>query len=313
MEGLTSDQLDLMRRERLALSKLTDKQKLFCEEYVRSFNKLAALKAGGYYTPKKQGGKQDKLIQSNFERIMAAAVVGEYITLLKQSVASRLGVSMDDIIDQYKTMAFANIDDYVTWTKDGFTELKSSSDLTKAQKAGILEIVETTTKMGKTVKIKLYNKQTALDRLFEILKDLESSEDKSDGPVRFTQTQINIILQDPVKRRAIEHLAGSGYDKQISLVGTDKDQIEFNKHMDKITNKLLEATSGVNGQRSIECARVEAPEEIGGKEGNRADHEGADQYPVAERKRQSPRQGDGTGPDPVEIVEDGSRYGVDGL
>jgi phage terminase small subunit len=236
-----------MRRERLALSKLTDKQKLFCEEYIRSFDKVAAMTAGGYYMPKDKRGlgtTQRKLIEKNFENIMKSPTVGEYLHLLKQSVASRLNVSMDQIIDEYKAMAFTNMDDYVSWTNAGFQKVKSSKELTRAQKAGIIEISETTTKSGTTVKIKLHNKQTALDRLFEVLKELEEVELKPEGPAKISQTQINVILQDPVKRRAVEHLAESMFDKQICLVGTDKDRIEFDKHMTKITTKLLEATGG---------------------------------------------------------------------
>lgn len=242
--ALTLDQLDLYRRERLALSKLTEKQKTFCEVYVRTFNKLAALKEAGYFTPKYTGGSQDKLIEHDFERVINAPQVQEYIHLLKQSVASRLGFSMDDIVDEFKSMAFTNMDDYVTWTNDGMT-LKSSSQLTRAQKAGILEIKETSNRNSKVVTIKLHNKQPALEKLFEVLKELEEHEAKVDGPAKITQVQINTILMDPVKRRSIEHLAESLYDKQVALVGTDKQRVEFEERMAKITQKMLEVQNGI--------------------------------------------------------------------
>jgi phage terminase small subunit len=317
-KALSIDQLDLMRRERLLLSKLTDKQKAFCESYVRHFNKLVALKDGGYWTPQKSGGSQAVLVQQRFENIMKSPSVQQYILLLKQSVASRLDISMDDIIDEYKSMAFTNMADLVEWDDKGMTILKSSKQLTKAQKAGIAEITETTTKAGTVVKIKLHNKQTALDRLFEILKSLEERETGDEGPAKISQTQINVILGDPIKRRAIEHLAESLFDRQISLVGTDKDRLEFEKHMEKITKKLLETTNGQGATSPGGAAIPLLPETEAG------DGEGADggdtgnkgQKPNApglrNNKTERTAQGAEEGQEEGEL-ETGCRYDIDGL
>jgi hypothetical protein len=320
-ETITTDQLDLMRRERLALAKLTDKQKKFCEEYVRSFDKVQSLQAGGYYLPQDKRGRgtsQKILIERNFEKVMSSAPVQEYIFLLKQSVASRLNVSMDSIIDEYKSMAFTNMDDYVEWDADGITSFKSSEDLTRAQKAGILEITETTTKLGKTIKIKLHNKQTALDRLFEVLKELEENETKPEGPAKISQTQINILLQDPVKRRAIEHFAEGLFDKQICLVGTDKDRLEFDKHMAKITEKLRGITVGNKNSGSVvRIPELTAPQKDAGESGDGADHSGADtpEQKQAGRSEILPsgkEEGDAGDAQDGEL-EDGRRYDIDGL
>lgn len=266
---LTLDQLDLYRRERLALSKLTEKEKVFSEVYIRTFNKKLALKEAGYWTPKHEGGSQEAMLERDFERIISRPHVQAYIHLLRQSVASRLGVSMDDIIDEYKSMAFTSIDDYIEWTDKGITKYKSSKQLTKAQKAGILEFTQTETKLGTTIKIKLHNKQTALDRLFEVLKELEEHETKKDGPAKISQTQINVMLQDPLARRAIEYFAETMFTKQISLVGTDKDRVAFEANMAKITKNLMETTNGATDKRA---ARIEKIEET-----KREDGEGADQ------------------------------------
>lgn len=318
-EVLSIDQLDMLRRERIALSKLTDKQKAFCETYCRTFDKISAMKAGGYYLPKetRKGGSQQALIEKNFNGIMASAAVQEYIFLLKQSVASRLNVSMDAIIDEYKSMAFTNIDDYVEWSNDGFTTFKSSDELTRAQKAGILEITETTTKSGSTIKIKLHNKQTSLDRLFDVLKELEEKDSKPDPTARISQTQINVILQDPIKRRAIEHLAEGMFTKQIHLVGTDKDRLEFDKHLTKITTRLLEATSGVKGSGRIGGAGIPAPGEIEAGGNNAADHSGEDtagKKPVGEGQGvlEGETEGDAGVAAESDIAE-GRRYDIDGL
>lgn len=327
IKKMTLDQADFARREKLALSKLTDKQKKFCEAYVRTFDKVVALREGGYYLPKhtdkSPSSAQTKLIDNNFDRILESAAVQEYITLLKQSVASRIGVSMDDIINEYKNMAFTNMDDYVEWTADGFTSVKSSEELTKAQKAGILEITETTTKAGKTVKIKLHNKQAALDRLFELLKELEKHEADREPAARVSPTQINLILADPIKRRAIEHLADSLFDRRISLVGTDTDRIAFDKNMEKIARKMLEVKSGIAGQGSPGVKGIEAPPP-GGGEGENAgnhrdeDHPGENQNTKRERFTQGGEEGSAVSEADAEgkdegFEEEGNRYPVDGL
>ena len=311
-KNLSLDQLDLMRRERLALSKLTTKQKLFCEEYVSSFNKLQALKAGGFWTPKHKGGAQDKLIQNKYEDVMASEVVQEYIYLLKQSVASRLGVSMDKIVDEYKIMALANMDDYVEWTDKGITKFKSSAKLTRAQKAGILEITETTTLKGKTIKIKLHPKQPALDRLFEILKELEEHETKPKSPAStISQSQINVFLSDPIKRRSVEHIAETLFGRQIALVGTNKEKLEFDQHLTKITTRLLEATSGIGGTRTDRKAQLPAPGERSGEgEDGTADGEGADaEDSISTCEHTCEGETAETSSDKEE-VEDGSRYDI---
>lgn len=312
---LTMDQLDLLRRERLALSKLTDQQKAFCEEWVRSFNKLSALKAGKFWTPKYQGGAQDKLLNANFEALMNNKAVQEYIFLLKQSVASRLGVSMDAIIDEYRAMAFANIADYVEWTDKGFTSFKGSNQLTRAQKAGIVEVIETTTKSGTTIKIKLCNKQSALDRLFDVLKDLEEHETKQEGPVKISQTQINVMLADPVKRRAIEHLAEGMFDKKIFLKGTDAEKLEFDKQLTRITGKLLERAGGITSAGDVGVPRIEAPE-VRGRKGKDTRDCGQVDEPLATQSqgiRKSEGETEGDAIDQGDEQEEGCRYDINGL
>ena len=312
------DKKDWVRREQLALLKLTDQQRKLCESYIRNMDKAVAMTEAGYWVPKTRGPKQLKFIEMNFERYISPPDVQRYLLLLKESVASRLGISMDDIIDEFRAMAFTNMSDFVDWNNDGVTFLKSSKDLTRMQKAGIAEITETTTKAGKIVKIKLHNKQTALDRLFEILRDLEKTDSEEEGPAKISQTQINILLSDPVKRRAIEHLAESLFDRQISLVGTDKQRLEFEERMQKITRRLLEVTdgNGAAGHGSVAGALPEETETIGGEGADRGDRGDENQEPDGAELRhgeeESEAQGGEEGQVPGEL-EAGRRYDIDGL
>jgi len=315
-KALSLDQIDLLRRERLALSKLTDKQKKFCEVYVRTFDRLMAMQEAGYSLPKnRSGGSQIKLIDKTFENIMKSPAVVEYINLLKQSVASRIGVSMDAIIEEYRRLAFANMADYVSWDNKGVTILKSSDDLTEAQKAGVVEITETTTKAGKVVRIKLHSKQASLDRLFEILKELEVHETKDNKATKINPVQVNIMLADPAKRRALEHISEVMFDKKIALNYTDKDKLAFNQQLDKITEKLLGDTHGSSGGRSAGVPQIEKTTGAGGQSADAGDHGQAGRAEDADTVRQPAGPGDTQGADSGEEPEadGGRRYDIDGL
>lgn len=321
---LTIDQIDLYRRERLALSKLTEKEKVFAEVYCRTFDKLLALKEAGYWTPQArkdnkggQGGSQTKLIESNFNRVIERQHVAEYIKLLKQSVASRLGVSMDSIVEEYKVMAFAKISDYYSWDKNGIKTIKDSSKLTLAQKSAIMEMTETTTDRGSTLKFKLFPKQAALDRLFEVLKELEEHEMKPAGPANISQTQINVMLQDSTMRRAIEYMAKHLYDKQISLVGDDKALIEFNQNLDKVMAKVTEATSGISGTGPIGIPQLPQGENTGREGADAGNHRRKNQKTeneIPETEKLVEGEKGGAALDDADLpVEEGNRYPVDGL
>ena len=315
-KALSLDQLDLLRRERLALSKLTDKQKKFCEVYVRTFDRLMAMQEAGYSLPKNRtGGSQIKLIEKSFNNIMSSPAVAEYINLLKQSVASRIGVSMDAIIEEYRRLAFANMADYVSWDDNGVTFLKSSDDLTAAQKAGVVEITETTTKAGKVVRIKLHSKQASLDRLYEILKELEVHDSETGKAAKINQTQINIMLADPAKRRALEHLSEAMFDKKIALNYTDRDKLAFNQQLDKITAKLLGDTHGISGGRSAGVPQIEAVEKTGGQGAYPGDHEETGRTQDADPVDKQAEPGDTQGADGGETQEEdcGRRDDIDGL
>jgi phage terminase small subunit len=315
-KALSLDQIDLLRRERLALSKLTDKQKKFCEVYVRTFDRLMAMQEAGYSLPKnRSGGSQIKLIDKTFENIMKSPAVAEYINLLKQSVASRIGVSMDAIIEEYRRLAFANMADYVSWDNKGVTILKSSDDLTEAQKAGVVEITETTTKAGKVVRIKLHSKQASLDRLFEILKELEVHETKDNKATKINPVQVNIMLADPAKRRALEHISEVMFDKKIALNYTDKDKLAFNQQLDKITEKLLGDTNGSSGGRSAGVPQIEKTTGAGGQsaDAGRYEETGGAEDEIQDNQQSEPgdTQGADSGEEPE--ADGGHRYDIDGL
>lgn len=114
----TEEELMNMSRDEASLS-LNDKQKRFCEIYIKSFNvRLAAKQAG--YTPQSAhviGWK----IRQNPE-------CNRYIAWLKLRIAKDCHVSAMDIIDQYIRIAFADMTDFVT-IKNGSLILKNEDML----------------------------------------------------------------------------------------------------------------------------------------------------------------------------------------
>lgn len=314
------DTLDYERRERLALLRLNEKEKKFCDVFVQTMDWRIALKEAGYAI--QETGRHDFDETHNFaefQRIVKRVHVAEYIMLLKESVVSRLGFSLDEIIEEYRRIAMVKMSDFYTWDSKGIKRLKPAEQLTEEQKSAVMEISETTSKAGTTVKIKLFPKQPALDRLYEILRELEEISKKEardgKGPMVIDKRQVNVFLQDPVNRRSIEHLAEGLMGRSIFLTNKDRKREEFDRYIEQITNRVLggdlEGTGCTGGARLLPGADA-------GESGSETGDGGVDGAGEAEDQLAA---GVGCGPDgpggcdedEQEEVDPG-RYGcIDGL
>ncbi len=298
--------------------RITALEKSFCDQYLKCLDPVKAFRLSGYVTTKaKTDSARDSLDRQKAEALMAKEPCIKYIELMKEDMAARIGISLDDIFEEYKSMAFANMDDYVEWTKTG-VKVKDHTTLTRAQKAGILEITQTKGRNGTTVKIKLYNKQTALDRLFDMLLELQDKKTK-EKPLVMSQQQMNVFLVDPTKRRAIEHVAEAMFGDKIKLIPDATQRARFDKHLNAMTKKFLEAAHGPQAVKDFEDARrAEAGDESGavepGEEQKRVEGPG-----TAHGKGKTARPASGI-PEPAgpgketdgEIAEP-DRYGLDGI
>lgn len=275
------DSVELVRRETLKSLPVTEQERVFCESYVRHFDKWMAFKEAGFKVSKKVDGAgyQGRVLENDIDEILSRSHVQAYLRVLKESVATRVGVTIDGIVDEYKAMAFAKMTDYVTWDSGGLTFVRSSKELSDAQVRGVMEVMETDTKHGKQVKVKLFPKQPALDRLFDILKELESIEAPGEERGIKVKNQINMILADPAMRRSVEVLTEGLFGKRVMLSATDPNKEEFDLVMQNISQRYLEkshggeATEGVS-DKSQTKARV-------GK-GGRGKEEGFSRHQEAE-------------------------------
>jgi len=81
--------------------------------------------------------------------------------------AARLGITPERVLEEYRNIAFANLNDIVHWSDEGMV-FRSDAELKREQVAPISEIVESA-KDHKPYRIKLYDKRSALDAIARFL------------------------------------------------------------------------------------------------------------------------------------------------
>lgn len=148
---------------------LTGKQKRFCEEYIFDFNATRAAKAAGY--------SEDTAYSIGHENLIKPEIQA-YIKELQSDLEKTSGISRLRVLREHEKLAFSSIAHlHNTWIHR--TEFEA---LTDEQKACIAEIQ---TQVRKTsviregmpeqdietefIKIKLYDKQKALDSISKML------------------------------------------------------------------------------------------------------------------------------------------------
>lgn len=149
---------------------LTGKQKRFCEEYIFDFNATRAAKVAGY---------SEETAYSIGSENLKKPEIQAYIKELQKDLEKTSGISRLKVLREYEKLAFSSIANlHNTWIKR-----KDFEKLSEEQKACISEIqTQTRTEMTynpKTeqeepvqvdfVKIKLHDKQRALDSISKML------------------------------------------------------------------------------------------------------------------------------------------------
>ena len=165
----------------LQSDELTDKQKLFCIHYVKTFNATQSAIKAGYSadTAHVQGS-----------RLLSNVKVQEYIRELKANMTDTLFLDAMDVLRKYAAIAFADITDFVTFGKkevqamgafgpleddDGNPIMKEVNYVDFKESTEIDGTIITEAKQGKDgVSIKLADKMKALEKLekyFELIPD----------------------------------------------------------------------------------------------------------------------------------------------
>lgn len=164
---------------------LTEKQKIFCREYIYDWNATRAAKAAGY--------SEDTARVIGSENLTKPAIQA-YITEIQKDLEKIAGISRLQIINEHIKIARSSIAHlHLTWITR-----KDFENLTDDQKACIAEIsTQTRIEMKYSVeeegevpiqvdyvKIKLYDKQKSLDSISKMLGYNEAEKVEHSGEVK---------------------------------------------------------------------------------------------------------------------------------
>lgn len=138
---------------------LSPKQQRFVEEYLIDLNATQAARRAGYSAHTAQRIGSENLSKPLIQDALAARQV---------ALAHANDVTPSRVIEELAHVGFADMTTYMRWGPDG-VRLKDSDTLTPAQCRVVAEVSETKTKDGGTIRLKLHNKLTALEKLGERL------------------------------------------------------------------------------------------------------------------------------------------------
>lgn len=241
---------EIARREFIASLDLNERQIRFCEEYVKDFNFSRAMLAAGWVLKNAQEKYRKRSELAGNPRIRA------YVDLLKQDIVQRVDLRVDEIMDQMKAIAMFDPADVwdVRRSPDTTTEgggvvpgqqifaIRSLDELSPRVRQCIKEIKVTTDKGGtQTMTIKFYDKQQALERLYEMAKEQEERKSKLPVGKNVDNDKLRSALQDNNVRHAVEVLSLRVFEMKL--------------HLDPVAARLarkIEANHGVLEGRSVE-------------------------------------------------------------
>lgn len=139
------------------MAKLTDKQEMFCQEYLVDLNATAAYQRAGYTA----GGGAAR---ANASRLLTNANVQERISELMSERSERTKVTADRVVKELARLAFTDMRSFVKWGPEG-VKLLDSEELSPDDSAAVTEVSESFSENGKTLRFKLGYKDSALRQL----------------------------------------------------------------------------------------------------------------------------------------------------
>jgi phage terminase small subunit len=159
---------------------LNPRQSFFVEQYLIDLNgKEAAIRAG--YAPEAAGVRAAKLLRRAKIRAAVAAAMA--------ARAARTGITAERVIAEYGRIAFSDWRRFAEWGPDHVRCIATRA-LTPDERAAVAEIVET---KGGVRRVKLFDKQAALNSLLRILAHDERARFGAAAP---------LDLEPPATKRA---------------------------------------------------------------------------------------------------------------
>jgi phage terminase small subunit len=134
---------------------LSDIQSRFVQEYLIDLNATqAAIRAG--YSP--------KTANSQVGRLLVNVGIASAIREAMDRRAARTQVTADRVIREFARIAFAHMKTFAAWSNSTLT-LTDSENLSSDDDAAVCEVVQSVNQFGKNIKIKLHDKNKALEKL----------------------------------------------------------------------------------------------------------------------------------------------------
>lgn len=144
------------------INELNNKQLAFCREYIIDWNGKRAYMAA-------YPDSSEKAAESSASTLLRNPKVKEYIDQIKDNLEEQAGISKLRVLQEFVKIAFSNLDEYNnTWVSR-----KEWDKIPDDAKAAIAE-VQTDYIKGDTwdktqIKIKLYDKQKALENISKLM------------------------------------------------------------------------------------------------------------------------------------------------
>lgn len=147
---------------------MTEKQKLFADEYLIDLNATRAYKA--VY----KSCKKDETARANGSRLLTKANIKDYIDKRMAERAQRTEITQDKVLDELAKIGFANLNDYLEYktektvvgyaeTGEPIIDYSQIIDTIDSAKVDTSVIQEISISKDGTFKFKLYDKQRALE------------------------------------------------------------------------------------------------------------------------------------------------------
>ena len=144
------------KQEVIAVAKkLTAKQKAFVSEYLVDLNATAAATRAGYSAKNASRIGHELLNKSQVQAAIKKAL---------EERQKRTEITQDQVVIELARIAFGSARDVMEWGPGG-VQLRPSSELTPDQAAMVVEVSETTSQNGGSLRLKTHDKVKALELL----------------------------------------------------------------------------------------------------------------------------------------------------
>lgn len=175
--------------------KLSPKQQRFVEEYLIDLNATQAYRRAGYSV------KSEAAAAVEGHKLLRNPKIAKAIQEGMDARSERTQVTADRVLQELARIGFADPRMVMSWGPNGVV-LRDSSELTEDEAAIVSEVSETRTESGGSLKVKLNDKLSALEKLgkhLDLFKERHEHTGKDGRPIEvqhFTPDQMARIYRE---------------------------------------------------------------------------------------------------------------------